>query len=330
MVSVPARRRLLPLVAITGLLLLMTFSPVLAQVEGTSVRVVHGIHGAGPVDVYINGDPAIEALEYAEVTEYLDTPAGDYNLRVVEAGEDPDTAMIEMDIALDSGLPHTVVTIGPPDTAEAVVIIDDHTPPSGDLAKLSLINATSDGTDVTLLSGGESLVGDVPAIDASEYVELDAGSHDLSILTAAGNEIATLSGVSLDAGGTYSVFALGIADDYEAVLVADAGAGTTPPEEPTATPTAAGDATPPAETPTAAATADADETPSASPTAPSLTPTPEATATPTVLPSLPATGAGGAGGGNAGMLSIAVGALIVLLTGLGVWRLRAHGSGIRG
>src|SRR5688572_11645424 len=109
MASVPVRQRLLPLVAIAGLLLLLTFGSVLAQSESTSFRVVHGIHGAGPVDIYVNGEPAIEALGYAEVTEYVDTPAGDYNVRIVEAGEDPDTALVEMDMTLDSGLPHTVV-----------------------------------------------------------------------------------------------------------------------------------------------------------------------------------------------------------------------------
>lgn len=328
--------RLLPLALIASLLIAMSIGPAVAQEGDATLRVVHAVHGAGAVDVYINGDTAIEGLDYSEATEYLDVPAGDYNLRIVAAGDDPEGAFVDMTITLASDTPHTAVAIGPVDAAQAVVIVDDHTAPPDGMAKLSLINATSDGVEVTLTAGDESLVGDVPSADASEYAELEVGAFDLTIRSVANNEdIATLSGFSVDSGGTYSVFALGVEGDYDVVALVDAGAEPTAPAQPTQTPTAAaGGSTPEAETPTPGTTAttgdDATSTPvsTATPTQPASTPT--VAPTTTVIPSLPDTGSGGTTGGGLDVLPIGAAALVVLLTCAGIWRLTVSKPGTRG
>ncbi|MBA2452822.1 MAG: DUF4397 domain-containing protein, partial [Chloroflexia bacterium] len=292
-----------------------------AQEEDAEVRIVHAGYGIGPVDIYIQGDLAIEALEYGDATGYLALPAGEYAVQMTVAGGDPAEAVIDTFLVLDGGIPHTVVAIGPADQADIVVIIDDHTPPGSSMAKLSLVNVASDGIVVGLMLDDETaLIEDVPFADASEYLELAAGVYDFSILAAgSGAEIASIPGFSAESGATYSIFAIGVDGEYQGMVFVDAS-GSDP--DPVATPTEAAstpvivESTP---TTTGATSLPASMTPTAGTTPPPAIVATQLPATPTVMPTLPDTGAGGAtkSGGLGGVVLLA--AAVVALLGAATW-----------
>lgn len=317
------RYGLVALMLVAGLGLSLWSGLTGAQEEDAQVRIVHAGYGIGAADVYIEGDLAIEALQYSDATEYLALPAGEYDIQVTPAGGDPAEAMVDTVLVLDGGTPHTVVAVGPAEQADIVVIIDDHTPPVAGMAKLSLVNATSDGIAVSLaLDDGTALIEDVPFADASEYLELDSGVYDFAILAAdSGEETASISGFSSEPGTTYSVFAVGVEGDYQAVAFVDALSSGS---DPAATPTEAASApTPAADESTSATAAETPAPASATPTAEvTATPTTVVTqppVTPTVMPTLPDTGGGGASesGGLTGALLMV--AAVVALAGAAIW-----------
>lgn len=310
------------IVLVAGLLIAMWGGLTGAQEGEAQVRIMHAGHGiVGPVDVFIDGNLAIEALEYADATGYLPLPAGEYDVQVTAAGGEQGDAVIEAMVTLDAGIPHTVVAIGPADQADIIVIVDDHTPPSADMAKLSLVNATSDGVSIGLALGDATvLIDEVQFADASAYVELDSGALDFVISsTETGDEVASISGFSAEPDTTYSIFTMGIEGEYQAVAFVDAaGEGPAPDPASTATPS---EASPTATTTggTPGTTATAATTPVATTATPTGTPA-QPPATPTIMPALPATGAGGESSGGGDTLWLAVGAGLMTLSGIAIWR----------
>ena len=55
--------------------------------ENAMVRVLHASPDAPAVDVYVNGEVAVEGAEFKALTDYLTLPAGDYNVEIKPAGD---------------------------------------------------------------------------------------------------------------------------------------------------------------------------------------------------------------------------------------------------
>lgn len=83
-------------------LALATAAPATAQQSGASVRVLHGIPGT-PVDVYVNGERALDDFAPSTITDDLALPAGSYEVAVFPA-----------DAADDSGTPVISATLQVP------------------------------------------------------------------------------------------------------------------------------------------------------------------------------------------------------------------------
>ena len=78
--------------------------------DDAQVSVLHGVPGA-TVDVYANGDELLTDFEPGTLTDPVSLPAGDYDLKVVAAGDGADgDAVIEANgVAVPGGANITVV-----------------------------------------------------------------------------------------------------------------------------------------------------------------------------------------------------------------------------
>lgn len=270
------------LTMVFGVLLLLAFSigVVSAQTgDGAQVRVVHAAPDAGEVDVYVDGEVAIEGLAYTDATDFQELPEGDHDIAVVPAGGDVADAVVETSVSLGAGDVMTFVAHGTGDSVELFEIAHDWDEPGDGMARIVLVNATSDSANVELLRDGEPVVGDgvIPFGDvATEEVEPGDYNYELQI---EGETVTTLDGFMVEEGETYSIFAMGDTGNYEVVPYQDvvaAQAGTTPETTPDAdmTGTPDADTTPDADM---TGTPDADTTPDVD-----VTGTPDADTTPDV------------------------------------------------
>ncbi|WP_371859258.1 DUF4397 domain-containing protein [Salisediminibacterium halotolerans] len=202
--------------------------------DDAMVRVFHGSPDAPEVDVYVNGDAAVEGAGFEDITDYLELPAGDHEVAIFPAGEggegDP---VVEETLTVEGGQSYTVAATDLLDNLTLQVVEDDNTVEEG-MTKIRVghLSPGAPGVDVGLI-GGDSLFEGAEFFAVTDYLELDPDTYDLEI-RAAGTEdqVFDLSGTTLEADTVYSAFAVGEGvDDLNVVLIADA-AHTTPDEMP--------------------------------------------------------------------------------------------------
>jgi len=181
--------------------------------ELAKVRVLHGAGDAPAVDVYASGDLFLEGLEYAQVSDYLEVPGGEYRVQVVPSGATLDEGPIVIDAALtfDGGTMTTVAATGSLAGGIQPQVVVDEPAPSADDSQVRIVHLSSDAPAVDIAPDGDAaLIEGLAYPDATAYVDLAAGSYDLEIRPAGSTDVAfDLDELTLDAGTSYSAFAVG-------------------------------------------------------------------------------------------------------------------------
>ena len=94
------------------------------------VRVIHLAPAAEDVDIFVNGgeEAAIEALGFAESTDYVELDPGSYDFDVSPAGGSVDDAVISAaDVTLEAGKDYTVAAWGASaENLAAILLVDDN------------------------------------------------------------------------------------------------------------------------------------------------------------------------------------------------------------
>ncbi|WP_251329488.1 DUF4397 domain-containing protein [Haloplanus pelagicus] len=182
-----------------------------------NLRVAHLSPNAPNVDVYADGSAVLEDVAFGAVSDYLEVPAGDRQLRITPAGDDG-TTVFEGAVPVTVDTDYTVAAAGEVgDMAdrpfEPLVLEDDNTAPADDMARVRLVHVSPDApaVDVTLAANGDTLFDGV-AFGDSGYVTVPAGSHTLQVRgDTEANDGDVVAEFTLDvAGGTvYTGFAAG-------------------------------------------------------------------------------------------------------------------------
>lgn len=182
-----------------------------------ALRVVHASPNAPAVDVVANDDfvsRAVVDLAFPEITDYVEPPAGDINVKVVPTGLDA-PVVIDANLTLDAGVSYTVLAVGELAAIEPLVLVDD-TRRIATEARARIVHAspTAGPVDIYVTEPGAGIDAATPAFAAVEfkaetgYVPLAAGSYDVTV-TPAGSKVAAIGPVTLDldAGGIYTAAA---------------------------------------------------------------------------------------------------------------------------
>ena len=161
----------------------------------TRFRAVHASADAPLVDILVNESAVLEDVPFGNGSDYLVVQPDTYNVRVVAANTT--APVIEADLTLDRGVDYTVAAVNmlTDNTIAALVLIDDNTPPAAGNIKLRLVHAASTAPAVDIyvtapnadISNIGPTVSGVNFTDASEYLEVPAGTYQVRI-TVAGNK----------------------------------------------------------------------------------------------------------------------------------------------
>ncbi|WP_256392590.1 DUF4397 domain-containing protein [Natronoarchaeum rubrum] len=182
--------------------------------EMAQLRAAHMSPDAPNVDVYVDGDAALEDVPYRAVSEYLELATGSHDVMITAAG-DQDTVVFDETIELSDGA-YSAVALG--ELAEenqpfAVELYEDDLSDPGEMARVRLIHTSPDApaVDVTLHGSGDVLFEDV-AFGEAATAEVPAGSYTLEVRPATENndgEVAATFDVEVMSGGVYTAFATG-------------------------------------------------------------------------------------------------------------------------
>ena len=97
---------------------------------------------------------------------------------------------------------------------------DDNTGPEGE-ARVRVVHASPDAPDVDVLVDDAEVLGDVPYLTASAYLDVPAGDQNLKV-NAAGTATALIdTDVSLVDGTDYTVIASGLVEAIEPIVLQD-------------------------------------------------------------------------------------------------------------
>jgi hypothetical protein len=213
-------RRTIGRVALVGGLAFGLFGSTLATVGAQDaealVRISHNAPDAPAVDVFVNGERALEGLAFGDNTDFVPLPTDGVDIQVVPAGGEQADAVIDVqDLALEPGSLSEVAAVGfLADIAPGVYPIDVSPIAEGN-ARVGVIHNSPDAPAVDIaVTGGDVLVPGLAFPDSSGYIEVPAGTYDLEVRPAGATDVAlALPGVVLDANTVYSVFAIGTLAD---------------------------------------------------------------------------------------------------------------------
>jgi hypothetical protein len=208
----PARARALAAAAALAAVLAIPVATS-AQAESAQVRVLHGAGDAPAVDVYADGGIIRENLAFTEITDYLEVPAGTYQIQVVPSGStiEEGPVVIDAPLTFEAGTKTTVAATGSLASGISPQVLSDEPAPTTEGSQVRVVHLSADAPAVDIApDGAEALIEGLVYPEPTEYVDLPAGAYDLEVRAAGSQDVAfDVPELELEAGTSYSVFAVG-------------------------------------------------------------------------------------------------------------------------
>jgi hypothetical protein len=232
---------LMPLLALGAALALAlaVLQPASANDNGR-VRIMHASPDTPAVDIFVNGQKAIDALAFPEDTGYIELPAGTYNVEVyVSPSDGSGDPALQADLTIAAGTDYTVLATGllADGSLGLLPLQDNNATPAAGNAHVRLIHASADAPAVDVLVAGTTtkVFSNVEFNAAQGPNPVPAGTYDLQVQVAPdGPAVLDLPGIALSARTVYTVVAIGLAGDGSLTVKAlvDAAAPATAPDAP--------------------------------------------------------------------------------------------------
>jgi hypothetical protein len=183
--------------------------------------------GAGDIDLYIDGLPAVEALSYPNVSGYFALPAGKHRFELVPAGERPGKALLTERFDTEAGVAYELAVIGATDDLQLQFNPVDLSPlPPGTsgtplkTTRVRAIHAVPDApaVDISVIGGdiAEQIFTGLAYPDVTGYVEKSAGVYRV-LLNVPDSQLPPIDlGETFFEGDTvYSIYAVGSIENGE-------------------------------------------------------------------------------------------------------------------
>jgi hypothetical protein len=196
------------------------------------VRVVHASPDAPNVDVLLDNSKVLSDVPYLASSAYLETSAGDHNLKVNAAGTS--TTAIDADVTLADGTDYTVIASDLVAQITPIVLQDDNTAPAAGNARVRAIHGapSAPAVDIYVTAPGADLTTATPVLtgvgfgDVADYLEVPAGDYQVRI-TPAGTKLVVIDSgaLTLQSGQVRTAIAVDAAGGgapFDLLVLADA------------------------------------------------------------------------------------------------------------
>lgn len=176
---------------------------VCALMAQSRVRVVHASPDAPPVDIYVDGQKALEGIPFGDYSDYVTVPSGQHNFAVFVGGTM--TKVAETNPTLSPGQDYSVIAIGFAGKAPALSLLllyDTTADPGPTSAKVRVVHAapSAPAVDVYWSSPYQTLANRTPVLAgvpfgaASGYLTVSPGQSQASVAVAGTKTVAINSG----------------------------------------------------------------------------------------------------------------------------------------
>ncbi len=219
-------------------LLALLLVPAMAQDSGSvRIRVAHFSPDTPAVDVFVNGDAAITGLAFPNVTDWVELPAGTYEVAVAPAGAGIGAAAIgPANFDLPAGGWITVAAVGSlgRGTLKPAVLVEDYARLDAGQSRVTVFHGIEGVPPVDVLANGATAVqvlgfpGSLGSNDGKFTVTVPAGVYDFRVIVT--RQLATspdtptqvlfdLPDTRIDPDVNYFVAAVGTPAEPQIVIV---------------------------------------------------------------------------------------------------------------
>ena len=154
------------------------------------------------VDVLLDDTEVLSDVPYLAASGYLETSAGDHNLKVNAAGTT--TTVIDADATLADGTDYTVIASGLVAEIEPIVLEDDNSAPAAGNVRVRAIHGapSAPAVDVYVTAPEADLDAATPVLTnvafgaVAPYLEVPAGDYQVRV-TPAGTKIVVIDSGAL-------------------------------------------------------------------------------------------------------------------------------------
>lgn len=193
----------------------------------THVRFAHLAPDVGAVDIYLNGELYAEGVGYETLGEWINLPAGGYDIAVVPAGEAMENAAVDLaSFQLPRGQYTTAaVILDDMGTPAIVTAVEDFSDPLPGTTNITFFNALSSENDVDFYRDGVPFVTGLgqSAADVNSYsyaILVDTEPYTFSANVAADNQVlAAEQQVDLTEASSYLIAVYGDAEGNPQLLI---------------------------------------------------------------------------------------------------------------
>jgi len=217
------------LLVVVALLLIAAGTVSAQEADSAFVRFGHFSVDADEVDVYVDGEVAVEGLDFPDVSDWMEVSAGTYSVAVAPAGEAIGEAILgPTDYELAAGDWVTVAVIGDVEheTLAAQVLTEDYSDIGQGETRLSVFHAILAGPPVNVMVNDTELVHGLgypgyfgPESDGFVTSDIVARAYDVKITLDDGTTVLDLGELLLGAGRGYFVALAGAPTDPTFVVV---------------------------------------------------------------------------------------------------------------
>jgi hypothetical protein len=205
--------RVLPLLGAAALVALAA-APAAAQESGAAVRVLHGIPDT-PVDVYVNGERALDDFAPKTITDDLALPAGSYEVAVfpADAADNSGTPIISATLQVpSSGNVSAIAHLTADGTPTITPFVNDVSATPAGQGRI-VVRHTAAAPAVDVLAGGSPVFTGLSNPN-EESAELPAGTVSAAVAAAGTTEpVIGPADVPVQAGSVTIVYAIGSLED---------------------------------------------------------------------------------------------------------------------
>jgi hypothetical protein len=188
--------------------------------QDATIRVINASPGSPAIDVLLNGQPLVQNLAFGAPSSYAPIKEGSFKVQVVPSGQPAENAIAEKDFDASSGAAYIVSIVNPlKDIAINVDTVKLDAVDSGK-ARVRVFHDSPDAGKIDVaVTGGDTLFSGLSNGDKTDYKDIDAGTYSLDIRGDNDTTLSTATGLDIQAGQVYDIFAVGQISDKTFALV---------------------------------------------------------------------------------------------------------------
>ena len=173
------------------------------------VRVIHASPFVGTADVFVDGTKLLSSFAFGAVTDYVPVPPGPHKVQIALVGKGIGASALTQTLTVTPGVAYTVAAIGATPTTLSLQVFVDSNQVTAGTAKLRIYHLSPDAGPISVNANGTPLVQQIAYEQASQYLQLSAGSYTFDVNTTNAKMTLPLS-TTLKANTVASIFTVGL------------------------------------------------------------------------------------------------------------------------